>query len=219
MTDVGFAPERKGTMVTKKFNQKIKAVFASGIMLMALLCGCDNGGQEEFILVGSGGAAASAENAAVNATENGGTLTEQEKQPAVIRVYVCGAVVSPGVVEIPEKSRVENALSAAQGFAENAAREAVNLADWVSDGQMLYFPAVGETEVFRESAQAQRLVNINTADVAQLCTLPGIGETRAADIIAYREKNGSFQSCEDIMKVSGIKTNVYEKICDKITVK
>ena len=57
------------------------------------------------------------------------------------------------------------------------------------------------------------------ADVAALCTLPGIGESRARDIISYREANGGFGACEDIMKVSGIKTAAYEKIKDKITVK
>lgn len=63
------------------------------------------------------------------------------------------------------------------------------------------------------------LVNINTADVSQLTTLPGIGETRAEAIIAYRQKNGAFKSCEDIMQVSGIKQGAYAKIQDKICVK
>ena len=70
-----------------------------------------------------------------------------------------------------------------------------------------------------EAESAPGLVNINTADVAALCTLPGIGESRARDIISYREANGGFGACEDIMKVSGIKTAAYEKIKDKITVK
>ena len=98
---------------------------------------------------------------------------------------------------------------------EDAGREAVNLADWITDGQMLYFPTKEEARQ-AGTKTAQGLVNINTADAAQLCTLPGIGESRAADIIAYRERNGGFDSCEDIMKVPGIKTNVYEKIRDKI---
>lgn len=139
-----------------------------------------------------------------------------------IRVYVCGAVANPGVVEILAGSRAEDALFAAGGFAEDADREAVNLADWVSDGQKLYFPVEGE--VVEPSAQSLAgavagLVNINTADAAALCTLPGVGESRAADIIAYRESNGGFASSEDIMKVPGIKTAMYEKIKDKITVK
>lgn len=145
----------------------------------------------------------------------------RDGQETLIRVYVCGAVANPGVVAVPRGSRAEDALLAAGGFSKEAGREAVNLADWVSDGQMLYFPTREEalemeSRMLREEAG---LVNINTADAAQLTTLPGIGESRAADIIAYREKNGAFASCEDIMNVPGIKTSVYEKICDKITVK
>lgn len=195
---------------------KSKVFLTAGIVLLILLCGCEGAGREKIILVGSSG------------TESGNALECTKQQPSdgclqqpVIMVYVCGAVVSPGVVEIPEHSRVEEALLAAGGFAENAAREAVNLAGWVSDGQMLYFPTVEEQAARQESAREDGagLININTASAAQLSTLPGIGEARAADIIAYREANGSFESCEDIMKVSGIKTNVYEKICDRITVR
>lgn len=61
-------------------------------------------------------------------------------------------------------------------------------------------------------------ININTASEAQLCDIPGIGATRAAAIIAYRESHGGFQKPEDIMKVSGIKKGMYEKIKDSISV-
>ena len=62
------------------------------------------------------------------------------------------------------------------------------------------------------------LVNINTATVEELCSLSGIGESRANAIITYREQNGPFQCIEDIMKVSGIKDKVFEQIKDRITV-
>lgn len=171
------------------------------------------------------------------AQAEGERLSGQEEEETLIRVYVCGAVINPGVVSLPAESRVEDALIAAGGFKDDALRQALNLADWVCDGQMLYFPAEGE-DMERLAAggwpgygtqsgmgaepgsgQAAGLVNINTADEAALITLPGIGEGRAKDIIAYREEYGRFNSPEDIMKVSGIKTSVYEKICDKITVK
>lgn len=164
----------------------------------------------------TGGAAAS--DSGEKSGDSGAPAAQGED---AIRVYVCGAVVNPGVVEIPQGSRVEDALKAAGGFGADAGREAVNLADWVSDGQKLYFPREGEAmeESAVRSQAAPGLVNINTADVETLCTLPGIGESRARDIISYREANGGFESCEDIMKVSGIKTAAYEKIRDKITVK
>lgn len=136
-----------------------------------------------------------------------------------ICVYVCGAVESPGVVYLSEGSRAADALEAAGGFAPGAAQEAVNLAAKVSDGEKLFFPDREEYEAQAQTEAASGLVNINTADVAQLCTLPGIGESRAADIIAYREAHGGFAVCEDIMQVPGIKESVYNKISGKIAVK
>ena len=207
-----------------------------------LCCGC--GKKSGTILIGNGDngvsraeesqgeQASGAESAAgegVGTAEEGNAAAAEEKaaEETVIRVYVCGAVVNPGVVEIAAGSRAEDALLAAGGFTVEAAREAVNLADWVNDGQKLYFPAEGEEfaadtdtgGVSSGGEAASGLVNINTADAAALCTLSGVGESRAADIIAYREANGGFDSCEDTMKVPGIKNAMYEKIKDKITVK
>jgi competence protein ComEA len=202
------------------------------ITACALLC-CGCGDKGTAILIGetkeSADVPAEGEQEASRASGQAGTAaqsaasgeTASEARDTMIRVYVCGAVANPGVVEIPQGSRVEDALEAAGGFGAEAGREAVNLADWVSDGQKLYFPKEGEAveEPQAQADSASGLVNINTADVAALCTLPGIGESRAQDIISYREANGGFGACEDIMKVSGIKTAAYEKIKDKITVK
>ena len=66
--------------------------------------------------------------------------------------------------------------------------------------------------------QTSALININQAGAEELMTLPGIGESRAADIIAYRETNGPFAGIEDIKNVSGIKDAVFQKIKDKIVV-
>lgn len=150
--------------------------------------------------------------------ENGAAAQWAE---TLVYVYVCGAVNSPGVVALGPESRVEDALEAAGGFSDAADRDYVNLAARVTDGEQIYFPTAEEAltpEGQNRTADAG-LVNINAADAALLCTLPGIGETRAQDIIAYREANGGFQTEEDIMKVPGIKTAAYEKIRDKITVK
>ncbi len=219
--------ERKGTMMKKRYLGIVCLITACAL----LCCGCGDKGTA--ILIGetkeSADVPAEGEQEASRASGQAGTAaqsaasgeTASEARDTMIRVYVCGAVANPGVVEIPQGSRVEDALEAAGGFGAEAGREAVNLADWVSDGQKLYFPKEGEAveESQAQSDSASGLVNINTADAAALCTLPGIGESRARDIISYREANGGFQACEDIMKVSGIKTAAYEKIKDKITVK
>lgn len=138
----------------------------------------------------------------------------------MIYVYVCGAVVNPGVVELPEGSRADAALEAAGGFAADAQPDYVNLAAKVEDGQKLYFPTVAEisAQEYESYLEEAGLVNINTANMTQLMTLPGIGEARAQDIIEYRETHGDFEEKEDLKKVSGIKDSMYEKLAEKIVV-
>ncbi len=161
-----------------------------------------------------------------------GEVCAQDKETQTILVHVCGAVQNPSVVELETGSRASDALEAAGGFVEAANKTYVNLAAEVVDGQQLFFPTQEEVATMEarqlmksvESAnavaggQAVAKVNINTADENTLCTLPGIGASRAQAIIEYREQNGPFVVIEDIMNVSGIKTSAYEKIQDKITV-
>ena len=154
--------------------------------------------------------------------ETGQSLGEQEGadgQERLLYVHVCGAVREPGVVALKAGSRAEDALLSAGGFLEEADQSYVNLAAFVEDGEKLYFPTVQEAEKLADEAEGIKkgLVNINTADEKELCTLPGIGSARAKDIISYRETNGGFERIEDIMKVSGIKESAYEKLKDKIT--
>ncbi len=213
----------------------VKKIFlcfmAAVIALSVFLCGCAEESRGDVILIGGAGTDAVTGDSAPSDTgtsrppDSVQTPVSASETP-MIRVYVCGAVVCPGVVEIPQGSRIEDALFAAGGFLPDALTEAVNLADWALDGQMLYFPTEEEAASWNPVQESQsrqngdgKLVDINTAGEELLCTLPGIGEAKAADIIAYREAHGSFASCEDIMKVPGIKKNIYEKICDKITVK
>ena len=120
-----------------------------------------------------------------------------------VYVYVCGAVYQPGVVEVPAGSRAEEALRLAGGMTEEADPFYVNLAETVTDGQKLYFPTAEEAETLTvvEKAKEDGLVNINTASSEELCTLPGIGASRASDIIRYREKNGSFRTKEDSISI------------------
>lgn len=134
-----------------------------------------------------------------------------------ICVYVCGQVKKPGVVRVKEKSRAEDALMLAGGFTANADRDYINLAAYVSDGEKLYFPSCEETQAGKVEDDGR--ININTAPEEELMTLSGVGESRAKDIISYRERNGEFTSIEDIKKISGIKDSLYEKIKDYIKVK
>lgn len=160
-------------------------------------------------------------------------------------VHICGAVSAPGVYELPAGSRIIDAVEAGGGFLPEADEACCNLAEEIVDGCQIYIMtktescADGQTEkkagiqtspdsdmqttdrnVRSNSAPALEngLVNLNTADIAALTTLPGIGESRAKAIISYREQHGAFAQIEDIMKISGIKQAAFSKIKDKITV-
>lgn len=149
------------------------------------------------------------------------------KSDQTVQVYVCGEVAAPGVYQLKDGMRICDAVEAAGGLTKAASREYWNLAEKLSDGQMIYFPTEEEARERKASAEAAGAtveesdgrIDINTADAAQLVTIPGIGETRAAAILAYREKNGPFAKVEDIMQVSGIKSALFEKMKDYITIR
>ena len=139
-----------------------------------------------------------------------------------IYVHICGAVINPGVYQVPVGTRVYQALELAGGSSDDAYLSGINLADKLADGQKVYIPSEGENAegiLSTDSGDVQSvMININTASEAELMTLPGIGQSRAKDIINYRVKNGLFESINDIMKVSGIKEAAFEKIKDLIKV-
>ncbi len=144
---------------------------------------------------------------------------ETEEYTEKILVYVCGAVKEPGVVEVERNARVVDAITLVGGCTEEADATYINLAGKLQDGEKIYVPTVLEVSKWNEEKSTEKLIDINVADVEELCKLSGIGESKAKDIITYREKKGPFQKKEDLMKVPGIKENLYEKIEDSIIVK
>ena len=142
-----------------------------------------------------------------------------------IFVYVCGAVKKPGVYELLPGQRICDAIAAAGGLSEQAAGDSLNQAEVLSDGQMLRVltteeAAAATVQPGQETAESSRdgRVDINTADASALMSLPGIGQSKADAIIAYRNEHGAFKAPEELMNISGIKEGVYQKIKDSIKV-
>ncbi|MGI5969422.1 MAG: helix-hairpin-helix domain-containing protein [Lachnospiraceae bacterium] len=135
-------------------------------------------------------------------------------------VYVTGAVLHPGVYEVGGNMRVSDAIEAAGGFKNNAAADYLNLAAQLSDGEKITVPTKKEAKALNkdDDSDESHLVNINTAAKEELMTLPGIGESKADAIIAYRQENGGYRNIEELMQISGIKEGVYSKISEYITV-
>ncbi len=148
--------------------------------------------------------------------------TESEEPEKTCFVYICGAVKHPGVFEVPLGSRVYEVISLAGGLKKNASVKGINQAQKVADGDMIEILTTKEQQEAAQPASAgdgaADAVNINTASAAELMTLNGIGEAKAANIIAYRESNGCFLAIEELKNVSGIGESVYAQIKDHITV-
>lgn len=138
----------------------------------------------------------------------------------LIWVHVSGQVKEPGVYSLPEGSRVFDAVEAAGGFTELADRDSVNLAMTLMDEGKIYIASLEEQKGQSGSAadSADGLVNVNTATLEELMTLPGIGQKRAEAILKLREQKGSFQKIEELLEADGIKEGIFQQIKDFIKV-
>lgn len=155
------------------------------------------------------------------------------KSPPTLSVYITGAVQKSQVVNIPAGSLLQNALDAAGGPTTEADLETVNLAQPLHDNQHIIIPHLTEATT-RDDAAPQTatgtrskdvsspsttaLININTASVEELETLPRIGPSRAQDVITYRMENGPFAHIEDLQNVAGIGPATFKDIAPLITI-
>lgn len=181
-------------------------------------------------------AAAPGADAAFGAAPSAEATPAGESGPAssTVYVHVVGAVRHPGMYELPGGARVADAVEAAGGLSGNAAQAGVNLARAVSDGEQigvptldefasggasLAAPATGGGATAGAGTSAGALVNINAADVAALDTLPGVGPSTAAKIVADREANGPFASPDDLGRVTGIGPKKLEELKPLVSVR
>lgn len=158
--------------------------------------------------------------------ESTGESTKEDAtaEPETQFVYICGAVANPGVYELPAGSRIYEAVEAAGGLTDAADQTYLNQARILKDEEQIYVPTQEETQnadgpkdIGTDTEDGK--INLNTATKEELMTLAGIGESKADSIIRYREEHGKFQEIEDIMKIEGIKSGVFNKIKEQIIVK
>ena len=155
------------------------------------------------------------------------------KEQANLIVDIRGAVRNPGVYALAPGSRLKDAVEAVGGVTDEADSEAMHLSLRVHDEGYYYIGRIGETPRPPIAAAlsptptggpgasepgAGGVIDLNTASVELLETLPGIGEVRANAIVDYRQQNGCFQSISDVTNVTGIGPTTYENIRHLVTV-
>lgn len=158
------------------------------------------------------------------------------KKERTMYIDVKGQVKRPGIYPFFDNERVADAIEKAGGFLPNADTLQVNLAQHLADGMYIIVPTKGakpndnyplpviatgtaapQTNG-RTTAANSSPINLNTATVEQLATLPGIGKTRAEAILAYREQHGKFTQTDQLARITGIGKKIVERLKDKISV-
>jgi len=148
--------------------------------------------------------------------------------PTPIKVQIGGQVIAAGLYELPKETRLEDLILLAGGLTDLADHNRVNLAVRLVDGGYYYIPAKDE-EIPETAANAPENaqisentvkypINLNTATQEELESLPGIGPTKAADILSYRDEIGSFSSIDELININGIGPSTLETISDLLTI-
>ncbi|HEK9097842.1 TPA: helix-hairpin-helix domain-containing protein [Streptococcus equi subsp. zooepidemicus] len=154
--------------------------------------------------------------------------SEQELAAEDIVVDIKGAVHKEGVYKLAKGSRITDLIELAGGLTEQADKNAINLAEKLSDEKVIYVAKLGEnisvikgssaeTQSASADHQKSEKVHLNRASLADLQSIPGIGAKRAQDIIDVRESLGGFKSLEDLIKVPGIGAKTLEKLKHEIS--
>ena len=163
---------------------------------------------------------------AASAPQTAAIAPQAAPNPPVVGIYITGEIAAPGVYIINEGSRLANLIIIAGGPTADADITAVNLAAILRDEQHWHIPArnpdaaplpaglvaSGQAAPTSAAASPAGKLNLNTAGVEQLKTLPGIGEVKAQAIVSHREDNGSFTSVDALLNVNGIGVATLESI-------
>jgi comEA protein len=181
-------------------------------------------------LAGTAGGSA----AAGAATDGPASASAGGGGPPTIVVHVVGEVARPGIVVLPSGNRISDAVASAGGALASADLERLNLARVLADGEQIHVPAPGEVLLpgsngapaaggpgsggASPTGTAPAPIDLNTADLAALDTLPGVGPVLAQRILQWRSQHGRFSTVEELNEVSGIGDKLFAELRTRVTV-
>lgn len=147
----------------------------------------------------------------------------EQEENSKVTVFVSGEVLNQRVVELEKGKRLIDAVEICGGLTEKADLNAVNLALVLEEEGHYIIPAIGDTNVvnatnLNQMNSSSNLVNINSADIELLKTLPGVGDVLGQRILDKREELGKFTSIDQLNDVSGIGDKKFSDIKDKVTI-
>lgn len=156
------------------------------------------------------------------ATEDNQEIQLNDKKEDIV-VEIKGEIKLPNIYQLKQDSIINDLIEKAGGLTELADTSKINRAEKLTDHQCIVIPNKNDSQPAKISApqstgSQSKLININTAAESELDSLPGIGPSRAKDIIKYRETNGGFKSIEEIKNIKGIGQSSFEKLKDLITI-
>jgi competence protein ComEA len=180
-----------------------------------------------IFLLWSGGAkeipSASADSAesGIEIVDNNQSINQPSQVNKILIIDVAGKVKNPDVYELPQGSRVIDAIKAAGGVGKGADSSGVNMARLLEDGEQIYIESGSSpTHSLASTSRGTRggKVNLNRANLSELDGLPGVGPVLAARIIEWRSKNGNFKSVDELRRVSGIGDAKFNELKEVVVV-
>ena len=156
------------------------------------------------------------------ATEDQEEIQLNDKKTDIV-VEIKGEIKLPNIYQVKQDSIINELIEKAGGLTELADTSKINRAEKLTDHQCIVIPNKNDSQsakitLSQSTGSQSKLININTAAESELDSLPGIGPSRAKDIIKYRETNGGFKSIEEIKNIKGIGQSSFEKLKDLITI-
>lgn len=150
------------------------------------------------------------------------SLSEADAEEGYIYTHITGEIKKPGVYKMKAGTRMDDLVKEAGGLTEDADIDLINLSEKLVDEERIIVPAKGASNNTDETSHAAsavqtKKININTADLYELTSIPSVGEKTAQKIIDYREKK-KFKKIEDIMNIEGIGENKFKNMKDYISV-